>query len=354
MKRFRLLLAVFALLLSGLACRAAQRLVSGPPTITPTPTLTLTPTITLTPTVGPSATPSPTVTRTPVAQQPVLPPCGPQDLDCIYGCFDRLALVLPDEPMPPLTGSYADTKANFELVRYEIKDDQLTNPDPMWVPKDFIPYQQNVFAHERIWKYFSYLIPAPNREMLTHYLVSMRGGNYHYIAYVTARDDQAKTWEMNVNLQDASDAVELTQTLIHEYGHLLTLNAAQMDAEELNCQSFLSSEGCARKNSYMDAFYQAYWKSLAAEWAKVVSESDQDTYEEQRHAFFKKYENHFVSEYAATNPAEDMAESWTSFVLFTDSYYPTIARQKVSFFAKYPELVQLRQQILDNLCSYQP
>jgi len=354
MNRFRLLLPTLILLFAGLACRAAQRLVYGPPTVTSSPTITLTPTLTLTPTIGPSPTPSPTITRTPVPEQPALPPCDPKDLDCIYACFDRLALVLPDEPVEPLTGAYADTKAVFELVRYELKNDQLANPDPLWVPKDFIPYQQNVFAHERIWRYFAHLIPAENRAMLTHYLVSMRGSDYHYIAYVTARDNQAKTWEMNVNLQDASDAVELTVTLIHEYGHLLTLNSDQMDAEELNCKSLLTSEGCARDSSYADAFYRAYWKTLYPEWVKVDSEYDPDAAEALRQEFYQKHQEYFVSEYAATNPAEDMAESWTHFVLFSDSYTPAIARQKVSFFAQYPELVRLRQQILTNLCNYQP
>lgn len=354
MKPTRLILASLALAFSSLACRFAERIVFGEPTPAPTATLTLTPTITLTPTKGPSPTPSPTITRTPVPQQPVGAACQPSDLDCIYACYDRLALVLPEEPIEPLTGVYGDSAANFELVRYRISGNDIVEPDDLWLPPAFVPYQKNSTAHARIWRYFSHLIPAENRAMLVNYLVSMRGNNYNYIAYVTPVDELAKTWEMNVNIMDASDPIDLTITLVHEYGHLITLNDSQVDAEELNCKGLLTSHGCTRPASYMDDFYRAYWLKIYPEWRKIDEEFDPDTRDTLLKAFYQKYESHFVSEYAASNPVEDMAESWTAFVLFSGSSHRAIARDKVAFFNQYPELVSLRQKILDNLCSYQP
>ncbi len=354
MSRRQFILASLMLVFSSLACRFAERIVFGEPTPAPTATLAPSPTLALTPTRGPSPTPAPTLTRTPVPQQPVGAACQPSDLDCIYACYDRLALVLPEEPVEPLTGIYGDSEANFELVRYRIQGDNIVEPDDLWVPASFVPYQKNSAAHARIWRYFSHLIPAENRAMLVNYLVSMRGNNYNYIAYVTPVDELAKTWEMNVNIMDASDPINLTMTLVHEYGHLITINDSQVNAEELNCKGLLTSHGCTRPASYMDDFYRAYWLKIYPEWKKIDEEFDPDTHEALLSAFYKKYEAHFVSEYAASSPVEDMAESWTAFVLASGSSYRPVAREKVTFFQNYPELVSLRQKILDNLCSYQP
>lgn len=354
MNRSRLIFASLALIFSSLACRFAERLVFGEPTPSPSATPAPSPTATLPPSAGPSSTPAPAPTRTPVPQQPVGAACQPKDQDCIYACFDRLALVLPAEPVEPLTGIYGDSAANFELVRYRIAGNNIVEPDDLWVPAAFIPYQQNSAAHARIWRYFSHLISAEDRAMLVNYLVSMRGNNYNYIAYVTPVDELAKTWEMNVNILDASDPIDLTVTLVHEYGHLITLNDTQVNANDFNCKGLLTSHGCTRPGSYMDDFYRAYWLALYPEWKKIDDESDPDTHDALLKAFYQKYESRFVSEYAAASPVEDMAESWTDFVLFSGSSHRAIAREKVAFFQNYPELLRLRQKILDNLCSYQP
>lgn len=51
-----------------------------------------------------------------------------------------------------------------------------------------------------------------------------------------------------------------------------------------------------------------------------------------------------------TNPEEDMAESWAFFVLGPEPAGDAIAEEKVLFFFHYSELVELREQILSNLC----
>jgi hypothetical protein len=45
-----------------------------------------------------------------------------------------------------------------------------------------------------------------------------------------------------------------------------------------------------------------------------------------------------------------MAETWAFFVRGSEPIGDTIAGQKVLFFYQYPELVELRAQILNNLC----
>ena len=58
-----------------------------------------------------------------------------------------------------------------------------------------------------------------------------------------------------------------------------------------------------------------------------------------------------MTDYAATNPGEDIAESWTHFVINDKPSGDSIADQKVRFFYDYPELVELRDKIRARLYS---
>lgn len=49
----------------------------------------------------------------------------------------------------------------------------------------------------------------------------------------------------------------------------------------------------------------------------------------------------FVTQYAATNVIEDIAESFTYYVMYLDLDNATTAYQKQKFFDTYPELVEL-------------
>lgn len=68
--------------------------------------------------------------------------------------------------------------------------------------------------------------------------------------------------------------------------------------------------------------------------------------------FYANHREQFVSPYAATNPREDIAESWTEFILRPKPSGTSIADQKVLFFYEFPELVQAREEIIQGVCQY--
>ena len=49
-----------------------------------------------------------------------------------------------------------------------------------------------------------------------------------------------------------------------------------------------------------------------------------------------------MTDYAATDPSEDIAESFTYFVLWPRQGGGSVWEQKLDFFYGYPELVELR------------
>ena len=65
--------------------------------------------------------------------------------------------------------------------------------------------------------------------------------------------------------------------------------------------------------------------------------------------FYADNADQFVTDYAATNPVEDLAETFTAFVLEERPTGTTIATQKVELLWGDPEMVALRDEIRANL-----
>ncbi len=146
-------------------------------------------------------------------------------------------------------------------------------------------------------------------------------------------DDMNGKWHMAVNLAvyNEVDAKEQKAIFIHELSHIITLNSDQIVANQTNCPNYSTFEGCAKASSYLNAFVQKFWKTTQN---PVYSE------------------NKFVTEYAITNPEEDIAESFAFFVLESNHTDDTIRNQKVNFFNTYPELVKMRAEMRNALAQY--
>jgi hypothetical protein len=84
------------------------------------------------------------------------------------------------------------------------------------------------------------------------------------------------------------------------------------------------------RTAYIKHFIDAFWDEK--ERTKAREKEKSDTYTEEE----------YVSDYAATNPGEDIAESFVDFILKTKPSGTSEANQKVQFFYDYPELVKLR------------
>ncbi len=165
-------------------------------------------------------------------------------------------------------------------------------------------------------------------------------------AFVTPNPQNPSKWDVFINMQSYYEdgQKEMVFTLIHEFAHILTLNSNQIDedADVTSCKTYYTQEGCTNNDSYLNKFYQKFWKGKGF---NVQSDNPLDNY--------SKYPNAFVTEYAATNPGEDIAESFASFVFKQKPKSPaTIAEEKILFFYEYPELVDLRKSVRSNLTTF--
>ncbi len=168
-----------------------------------------------------------------------------------------------------------------------------------------------------------------------------------------ARDDGTESgWDLQVNAAWAADPSELDHTLVHEFGHLLSLSSAEVPAVTGACPTLELSEGCARPGSAIAAFQERFWSQLDT-GAPGSTPSDSEAT-----AFYDANggSESFVSEYAATNVTEDVAESWAKYVLsatpglsYRDASGSAVWSQKVRFFEGIPALVSERERIRGTL-----
>jgi hypothetical protein len=107
--------------------------------------------------------------------------------------------------------------------------------------------------------------------------------------------------------------------------------------------------------AYLNAFGNRFWTGEVYEsWIEVffMVYNDPAGYRTALDEFYANHREQFVSPYAATNPREDIAESWTEFILRPKPSGTSIADQKVLFFYEFPELVQTREEIIQGVCQY--
>ncbi len=200
--------------------------------------------------------------------------------------------------------------------------------------------------HQEIWELFSDMIPAAAREDLVS-INFANNPNSDTAAFVEQTNEHHEKWKVIFNIDSyyidgKLDYDESVHTNIHEFSHILTLNKTQIQlmnlfAEESEierykntCSTYFLPEWCLLRTSYFKGFIDAFWD--ADELKTAWDQQSSDTYSPEE----------YVSDYAATNPGEDIAESFTTFVLKSKPTWNSEAEQKISYFYDFPELVKLR------------
>lgn len=252
------------------------------------------------------------------------------------------------------------------LVTYIIDNETLTEPYFFdGLPTDMRDEQNDIEAHQQLWNYFSTLIPYEFRPQLTEFSI-FTDGESNTLAAVAQTYDNPELWGLEVDYADTNDYYYLSFTLVHEFAHLFTLAPSQVPPsiaifnnpedneiylDELSaCSTYFPGEGCSNTDSYINQFYNQFWTDIYDEWNEINLEEDEDLYYEKLDDFYNKYQDQFLTDYAATSPAEDIAESFGFFVFAETPNGDSIAEQKILFFYQFPELIGVRTEILNNLC----
>ena len=292
------------------------------------------------------------------------------DDTCLQACLDRLDEVLQTRPFDAIGNSiYEEQGADFNLVIYKVEGNELVDPAVLYVPAEYHKYQEDKASHLRIWEFYVAMIPPELRTFVNEFVIYTDGFGGDSVAWVRPSSRDVEFWQVGIDLLDSDYPVYLADTLVHETAHVLTLNTDQLAFEELEyhyydekqdnfmqCDQLAVDGACSLPNSYINLFYQKFWKESYREWWELQQEAlnaeSDDEYYQVMEQFYERHEDWFITSYAATDIKEDMAESFAFFALSPKPLGRSVYEQKVAFFYEFSELVEYRQQIIQGLCSY--
>lgn len=203
---------------------------------------------------------------------------------------------------------------------------------------------------EEYWYIFSSFFPREYRTNLMYMYWTDTGDD---VVLGVGRDEE----DFQKSLLMISHHVDQYQpriknTLIHEFGHVLTLSQDQMELESkeesaICLSSHLHMIDCMNETSYLKYFYDQFWADIIDDFDKINWNDGEDY-----HAFFLENEERFFNSYQGSNPIEDIAETFTFFVMMNSSEREgksEIKYKKLDFFYEYEELIELRTMILENI-----
>lgn len=220
------------------------------------------------------------------------------------------------------------------------------------------------------WKVFYGIFPKKVTQKYIKKLELISDGKDEKTGALGALNHKNDEWKLvldpvDVNFKSRSKErlYQSVYTLIHEFGHLITLNNTQVKPttkkEQHPDEPYITYEGQTLKKSYLNQFIIRFWSgSLLNEWDKIQKkycflEQESKICTDKLYGLYNDNYTDFVTDYAAESPEEDIVESWTAFVLKGKVKNPeTVAEQKINFFYQFPELVKYRKIIRKNTRKY--
>jgi len=165
-------------------------------------------------------------------------------------------------------------------------------------------------------------------------------------------NDDGVTWTLALDEGEGESAVlggkpddraVFDEVIAHEVGHVLSLNESQR-ADTAEPGGYADSEGSFTRGAYLSRFYARFWRSRHPH-GSARQEADQAS------ARLDGDPDAFVTDYAATDPSEDFAESFAYFVLGSSPRGSVEKDRKIEFFYDYPDLVRDRDYLRRGLSS---
>ncbi|WP_101445111.1 hypothetical protein [Aquimarina sp. MAR_2010_214] len=237
------------------------------------------------------------------------------------------------------------------ITIYKVEGDKIVKEKDYKVTGKLLEFQKDTKKHQEIWNLVKRIIPANYRSRMSEFVI-FAGEKDGTAGYVVERTRDLSKWQMGIAIDFAyqggfNTRGELAYTIVHEFGHIITLDKVQVDSSvsQGGCKSFFTGEGCSRDNSNINKLYQNHWADIWEEFRKVNNENDAQK-------FYDKYKERYVTQYASTNPGEDIAEVFAMFVTTANGVHGNSrAEQKIQQMYDNPEMINLRNYIRGNIAK---
>lgn len=190
---------------------------------------------------------------------------------------------------------------------------------------------QEASEHKEVWSQIKAISPD---SLSANYIETFRvfsSPEDDTIAYVEDSDDNGKfVIAVNLSAHNESSKQEQILTFVHELAHIVTLNKAQIAAG--SCE-YETDEGCFGNESLLAGFVEKFWSAEDVEKSKDQAD------------LYSGNESKFVTEYAATNPEEDIAESFAYYTVKSSYVGDGLASQKQAYFDSFEEAKNIKKQM---------
>src|SRR5260221_1656344 len=249
-----------------------------------------------------------------------------------------------------------DNVLNNTIVTYRIYKDKLYpymsySPSEGFDGSQWAAEQKNREKHEKIFQVFADVIPATYRQEIKYFSIkpgaiasmgphkknSLEPFMLTVMPSLLDFQDKVPAFTVTENLDNTLGYDMLHYSMIHEFGHYLTMNSSQ--AESYNVY---------KPGSLIQGIMDITWLKMT---------------EDQKKCMFDKYEGtgklnlfpcvppgEFVSGYAGSNYSEDAAETFAHFVLLDTRPEPgTQADDKILLFYRDPKMIKIREAIRAHL-----
>ena len=240
--------------------------------------------------------------------------------------------------------------------------------------EQIISLQEDIALAEAIWERVAGLIPDSYLENIAYFEL-FTDGEEEFIGAIEELEDRQGFFIFSLDLDDmlnndlSINNNLLFETIAHELAHIITLAPDQVSWLELEDSDpatyyIYEYDLDTATDSYVNLFFDRFWADIYLEWSDFYYEygiqyyGEEHLYEENEELlydylddFYEKYSDRFVTEYAATSPVEDIAETFMLFVLEDKPTGSKVSDQKMRFFYEFPELIEVRDHAQEYLES---
>jgi hypothetical protein len=245
------------------------------------------------------------------------------------------SLILLASILPPLAAKDADSEER--IVSSYLVDKGRLAADP--------GKEKNA---ARIWAFCAALIPPSILQRIGAFELFAIPEDSEIVSDAgTFLMEDGRSWAISLNEASALEAIdgkdpavflEFGRTIIHELAHVVSLSEDQMTSSKPK-DAYVVDEGTLRPDSWLASFNRDFWLGRYPEWRGP------DSAFEDAEALSAAHPGDFVTDYAATGPIEDFAESFSAWVTSAAQPAASMKGKKIAFFSAYPELAAWRSQM---------
>lgn len=190
------------------------------------------------------------------------------------------------------------------------------------------------------WEVLAGIVPAGQLHDLVVFTgyESLEEGDDLTLAFVSAFDIDGSVFQMSVNIAESqADPRESQLTMLHEFAHVFTGVVTEIDRfdEPETCDTYWNGEGCFYPDSLIYMWIEEFWPDYIDDIDPEVSPTVEDG--EERCSI----DSTFFGSYAASNPEEDFAETFSAYV-FQMPAATDGQQEKLDWIDSFPGLAEFR------------